>query len=257
MGRQPQGVVTCLGGTFYVQSSVNKKFGFGIYDGGPTTWKDADGYLPAQITTFGRSGATVSITEFADQVSVGGNAVRGGLRPGCDRNPTGNALVADPEPSAGLVPLAAAPGTVAAHGSSVHDYVMAVDRFGEPIRGPASGRWWQPGASTGTSPTCARSGTSNWPNRTDSVPDTALDDAYRSGFIYTQIARSGTHLNTGVNGYEMRIQPRRGRHPGQPLHPRRLLRRPGTAPRGPPGDRLPGANTRTASGRTPGPGPST
>ena len=35
-----------------------------------------------------------------------------------------------------------------------------------------------------------------------SVPDSSLDDAYRSGFIYTQIARSGDNLNTGVNGYE-------------------------------------------------------
>ena len=35
-----------------------------------------------------------------------------------------------------------------------------------------------------------------------SVPNSSLDDAYRSGFIYTQIARSGNHLNTGVNGYE-------------------------------------------------------
>ena len=34
------------------------------------------------------------------------------------------------------------------------------------------------------------------------VPDPSLVDAYRSGFIYTQIARSGDALNTGVNGYE-------------------------------------------------------
>ena len=34
------------------------------------------------------------------------------------------------------------------------------------------------------------------------VPDRSLDDAYRSGFIYTQIARSGDELHDGVNGYE-------------------------------------------------------
>jgi hypothetical protein len=34
------------------------------------------------------------------------------------------------------------------------------------------------------------------------VPDDALDDAYRSGFAYTLIARSGIHSNTGVNNYE-------------------------------------------------------
>ena len=34
------------------------------------------------------------------------------------------------------------------------------------------------------------------------VPDAALVDAYRSGFVYTLIARSGIHSNTGVNNYE-------------------------------------------------------
>jgi hypothetical protein len=35
-----------------------------------------------------------------------------------------------------------------------------------------------------------------------SVPDQQLVDAYKSGFIYTQIARSGVQSNTGINGYE-------------------------------------------------------
>jgi hypothetical protein len=34
------------------------------------------------------------------------------------------------------------------------------------------------------------------------VPAATLDNAYRNGFIETQIARSGDDLNTGVNGYE-------------------------------------------------------
>ena len=69
-----QGVVTCLGGTFYVLGRINTNFGFGIYSGTPTTWTLADGYLPAQITTFRRSGATVTITEFADRVVIGNHA---------------------------------------------------------------------------------------------------------------------------------------------------------------------------------------
>jgi len=34
------------------------------------------------------------------------------------------------------------------------------------------------------------------------VPDRSLVDAYKSGFITTQLTRSGNDLNTGVNGYE-------------------------------------------------------
>jgi hypothetical protein len=35
-----------------------------------------------------------------------------------------------------------------------------------------------------------------------SLPDTSLADAYRTGFIYTQIIRSGNQLRTGANGYD-------------------------------------------------------
>ena len=35
-----------------------------------------------------------------------------------------------------------------------------------------------------------------------SLPDASLTDAYRTGFIYTQIIRSGDQLRTGANGYD-------------------------------------------------------
>ena len=35
-----------------------------------------------------------------------------------------------------------------------------------------------------------------------SLPDPSLADAYRTGFIYTQIIRSGNQLRTGANGYD-------------------------------------------------------
>jgi hypothetical protein len=34
------------------------------------------------------------------------------------------------------------------------------------------------------------------------LPDQSLLDAYRTGFIYTQIIRSGDELKTGANGYD-------------------------------------------------------
>jgi hypothetical protein len=34
------------------------------------------------------------------------------------------------------------------------------------------------------------------------LPDHSLIDAYRTGFIYTQIIRSGNKLKTGANGYD-------------------------------------------------------
>ena len=104
-----QGVTTCLGGAFYVQDGINRAFGFGIYSGSPTTWVDAEGYLPAQITTFGHRGATVAITEFADQVTLGGNAYVAVYSRVEVTNSTNHAVTADPEPSPGLIPSPRAP----------------------------------------------------------------------------------------------------------------------------------------------------
>jgi hypothetical protein len=38
--------------------------------------------------------------------------------------------------------------------------------------------------------------------RSSALPDQSLADAYRTGFIYTQIIRSGDELKTGANGYD-------------------------------------------------------
>jgi hypothetical protein len=130
-------VVTCLGGTFVVQYGIlYQDFGFGLYGGQRTTWTDADGYLPAQITTFRTAGAVVSITEFADRVVIGGHAYVAVYARVLVANPTDHAVSADPDPSSGLVPIATGPDTVAPHASSVHDYVVATDRFGQSYPSP-------------------------------------------------------------------------------------------------------------------------
>jgi len=198
-----QGVVTCLGGTFYVQDDINRDFGFGIYDGAPTSWTDTDGYLPAQVTSFRRSGAIVSITEFADKLELGGDAYVAVYSRVSVRNSTNRVVVANPDPSSGLVPLNTAPNAVKPHGSVKHDYVVAVDRFGNYYPWPSA----QALATDGSLDQHYAHMRSFWNQQLAgiagiSVPDSSLDDAYRSGFIYTQIARSGNNLNTGVNGYE-------------------------------------------------------
>jgi hypothetical protein len=198
-----QGVTTCLGGSFYVQDGISKTFGFGIYSGSPTTWVDADGYLPAQITTFHDAGALVAITEFADQVVLGGNAYVAVYCRVTVTNGTSHSVSADPEASPGLIPLTAAPDVVGPHRTATHDYVLAVDRFGNSYAWPTAAALV---AAGGFDQHFAHM-RAFWNAQLGqiagiSVPDHQLVDAYRSGFIYTQIARSGTALNTGVNGYE-------------------------------------------------------
>ena len=198
-----QGVVTCLGGTFVVQDGIYSDYGFGLYHGGRTTWQDADGYLPAQITSFRHAGSLVSITEFADRVVIGGDAYVAVYARVAVSNPTDRVIEADPDPSAGLLPIATAPDAVAPHSTVDHDYVVAADRFGNQYPWP-TGRAL---AGAGGFDQHYAHMQNFWNQQLAgiaevSVPDASLDDAYRSGFIYTQIARSGNDLNTGVNGYE-------------------------------------------------------
>ena len=197
-----RGVVTCLGGAFYVANGINRTFGFGIYVGGPTDWTDTDGYLPAQVTTFPRDGANVTITEFADRLVVGGHAFVAVYSRVAIEDRTAHTIAADPRPAAGLIPLNNAPALVQAHSKTTHDYVLTVDRFGNQYAWPSRAALI---AAGGYDVHFAHM-RAFWDAQLDQVasidvPDQQLNDAYRSGFIYTQIARSGTHLNTGVNNY--------------------------------------------------------
>ena len=199
-----QGVVTCLGGSFYVQGSIATGFGFHIYDGSPTNWTLADGYLPAQITSFHVGGAAVSITEFADRVVVGSHPYVAVYCRVEVQNHTGHTVRADPGPSPGLVELSDAPTELAPHSAVHHDYVVAVDRFGHSYPWPPSAAL----AGAGGYDAHFAHMRAFWDTQLAgiaelNVPDRSLVDAYKSGFVYTQIARSGDALNTGVNGYEM------------------------------------------------------
>ena len=162
-----------------------------------------DGYLPAQVTTFTRAGAVVSITEFADRLVVHGDEYVAVYSRVSVHNPTGRAISADPEPAAGMVSLDTAPGAVAPHSTVVHDYVVAADRFGHTYPWPTAVDL----ADAGTFDQHFSHMRAFWNQQlagiaTVTVPDPSLMDAYRSDFIDTQIARSGDELHTGVNGYE-------------------------------------------------------
>ncbi len=84
-----------------------------------------------------------------------------------------------------------------------HDYVVAVDRFGHQYPWP-SGRAL---VAAGGFQEHLLHMTRFWNGQLAGIasldlPDDSLVNAYKSGFIYTQIARSGNQLDTGVNGYE-------------------------------------------------------
>ena len=211
-----QAVVACLGGSFFVISGgqpgsgsttpvTGTTYGYGIYNDTRTTWANADGYLPALVTTFHANGATIQITNFGDKVSVAGHAYVAIYSRVRVTNPTGQPVSIDPQPSTGLIPLNPGQGnTVPAHASVNHDYVVAADRFGGSYPWPSSAALAGAGGYGQHFAHMKAYWNAQLKNiaQITSLPDMSLADAYRTGFIYTQIIRSGDQLRTGANGYD-------------------------------------------------------
>jgi len=213
-----QGVVACLGGSFWVDTSgpdggpgsastaavTGTTYGYGIYDDSSTTWTNADGYLPALVTGFHRDGAAISITNFGDDVTIGGHAYVVIYSRVQVTNPTGQTISVDPQPSAGLVPLNSAPVAVPPHSAVDHDYAVASDRFGGSYAWPSAGAL----AAVGGYDQHFAHMRGYWNSQLagiaqiQTLPDQSLVNAYKTGFIYTQIIRSGDELKTGANGYD-------------------------------------------------------
>ncbi len=214
-----QAVTACLGGSFFVDTSpagagpgsgstaavTGTTYGYGVYNDTPTTWANADGYLPALVTAFRSGGARISITNFGDEVTIGGHAYVAIYSRVAVSNPTAHALTIDPEASPGLIPLnPSAPMAVPPGGTVDHDYVVASDRFGGSYPWPsdaalaAAGGFDQHFAHMRGYWNAQLAGIA----QILTLPDQSLVDAYRTGFIYTQIIRAGDELKTGANGYD-------------------------------------------------------
>jgi hypothetical protein len=213
-----QAVTACLGGSFWVDTSgpnggpgsastaavTGTTYGYGVYDDSPTTWTNADGYLPALVTTFHRDGATISITNFGDDVRIGGHAYVVIYSRVAVSNPTGAAIAIDPQPSPGLIPLNKAPNVVPPHATVNHDYAVPSDKFGGSYGYPASSAL----AAAGGYDKHFAPMRAYWNGQLAKIaqitalPDKSLIDAYKTGFVYTQIIRAGDELKTGANGYD-------------------------------------------------------
>jgi hypothetical protein len=211
-------VTACLGGSFFVDTSpadggpgsgstaavTGTTYGYGIYNDTATTWTNADGYLPALVTTFHSGGARISITNFGDKVTIGGHAYVAIYSRVAVTNPTAQTLIVDPQASPGLIPLNSAPDAVPPGQTVDHDYVVASDRFGGSYPWPSASAL----ATAGGFDQHFAHMRGYWNAQLAGIaqirtlPDQSLVDAYRTGFIYTQIIRAGDELKTGASGYD-------------------------------------------------------
>jgi len=191
-------------GSLHIRAGKNVTVGFGIYNNpGNLQWYNAGGYHPALVTQFERDKTTVKITDFADQVTIGGNSYEAVYSRVSVTNHDTVSHTEAPAPSAGLLPLNSVSDTVAAGQTANHDYVIATDRFGNSYPWPADSALV---AAGGFDPHYGHM-TSYWDAKlagiaTLAVPDPRLANAFKAGYIYTHIVKDGGNLNVGENNYD-------------------------------------------------------
>ena len=214
-----QGVVTCLGGTFFVQRQSLQGLRLRDLRRAEDDLDDADGYLPAQTTSFDRSGAAVSITEFADKLTIGHRTFVAVYSQVAIDNTTGRHCRSRPGGLRrnGRAELAFEQGE--AHTAALHEYVVAVDRFGNYYPLPTAAALANAGSYAQHYADMSRF----WNGQLSEiaqiqVPDPSLVDAYKAGFIYTEIARSGEQPEHGCERLRVRVQSRRHRDSLEHVH---------------------------------------
>ncbi|MFG2041667.1 ricin-type beta-trefoil lectin domain protein [Dactylosporangium sp. NPDC048998] len=191
-------------GSFDIRAGKNITVGFGIYNNPASLqWFNAGGYYPALVTQFQRDNTTVTITNFGDKVTIGGNAYVAVYSRVSVYNHDTVAHTEDPAPSAQLLALSSVPNTVSPGQTVNHDYVSAIDKFGNGYPWPADASLI---AAGGFDAHYAHM-TSYWDAKLAgiaqiNVPDPRLVNAYKAGYIYTHIVKDGNNLNVGENGYD-------------------------------------------------------
>ncbi|HXX68556.1 MAG TPA: hypothetical protein VEK07_15315 [Polyangiaceae bacterium] len=186
----------------------------GVPSPGAVSWTMAQGYLPAFTTSFTNNEATISITNFEDQVTIGGSAVGLVYSRVAVTNNGSAAQTVDPAPSAGLTALTNNSTTVAPGQTVDHDYVVAVDDFGSGQPLPSSAAL----AAVPSFDTAYAQMTSYWegrlasiptftlpdvalPNTNLSNPGTQLENAFKANFIYTRMVQVGKAPFSAANNY--------------------------------------------------------
>jgi hypothetical protein len=181
-------------------------------------WTQDSGYLPAMKTTRTSGTVGISIKDFADKVTIGGNAfVLVYARVSVTDNGTAAVTVPPGGTGPNLLRLTSSTlDTVAPGATSNHDFVVAVDNFGTGAALP-TGATLQAGApgydtaytqmSTYWNARVAETNTFSLPNvtlpNTGSLanPGTAMVNAYKAGTIYNLMMQVGKAEFSAANNY--------------------------------------------------------
>ena len=182
------------------------------------SWTMGSGYLPAMTTAFSSGGLDISLTDFADKVTVGGNPFLAVYTRVSVTNDNSSAVTVDPGGSGpNLVRLTdTSLNTVQPGQTNDHDYVVAVDNFGTGAALPTGTALSSAAPDYGTAygqmsdywnGRIAETTTFSLPNLT--LPDTgdladpgtAMTNAYKAGTVYGLIMQVGEAQFSAANNY--------------------------------------------------------
>ncbi|HEY2518863.1 MAG TPA: NEW3 domain-containing protein [Streptosporangiaceae bacterium] len=189
---------------------------------GSVHWSMADGYLPAMITSFTRNDVAITITDFADQQTIGGSPVEVVYtRVSVTNNGTATVTVPPGASGSGLVELDTASDDVAAGKTVNHDFVAPVDNFGSGQALPTltadtssaksnvdtyakayahMAAYWQKQVATAPTLSLPNVSLANTNNLAD--PGTAIDNAYKAAFVYTRVVQTAESQFSAANNYD-------------------------------------------------------
>lgn len=202
--------IAYIDGSYLLRDRGELMVTFGVPDiPGTIEWTNAEGYLPAFISSFSKRGLDVSIQSFSDDATVSGNRFEVAYS---RMTVTNTSAEAQPLPvvSAELVPLTPTTRatTIAPGDTVVRDYAIAADRFTGTYAWPSTAEV----AALGSYDEHYGHMRDYWNTRLDAVadisklPNEKLINAYKAGYIYTLIIRDDIdgekRLHVGENGYD-------------------------------------------------------
>lgn len=202
--------IAYVDGSYLLRSRDDARVTFGIKSvPGAIDWTQADGYLPALTSSFTKNGLTFAISNFADDVTIGGHRFEVAYSRMSVTNP-GSTSAPLPVVAGLLTPLNdLATATSIPGGATYHrDYAVAADRFGGTYDWPATADL----AAAGGYDAHFTHMADYWNDRLAAVaqitalPDPELIDSYKAGYIATLIVRDDVNgqkaLHVGENGYD-------------------------------------------------------
>jgi hypothetical protein len=196
-------------GSFFVRDGRNLMIHFGIADGIQSlNWYNQAGYLPALVTEFDKNSLHVKIMNFADELGVSSADYVVAYSRVTITNPgeqPQNYDLGVPSELAALGETASSPvqGSLEARASLSFDFAIMLDRFGQKsVALDASAL-----RAAGSLDLHFEHMRNYWDARLAeiaklSTPREDVNNAYKAGFIYTQISRDGYKLKPGNNGYD-------------------------------------------------------